>query len=128
MPFLDRDSFIDLLKRLGSKDDRDVLVAAREIDRRMSESGVDWDRLLVVSRGDGETADGPDDSQPALPQGSAEEDVKLIDSILHRHRLSDDARQEILDMKQDVADGSFTAVDRKYLRDLDARLTRRAKD
>jgi hypothetical protein len=47
MPFMDRDSFIGLLERLGSPDDAEALAAAREIDGRMKEAGISWEDLLV---------------------------------------------------------------------------------
>jgi len=47
MPFMDRDSFIGLLERLGSPDDAEALGAAREIDQRMKEAGLSWHDLLV---------------------------------------------------------------------------------
>src|SRR5688500_14377814 len=56
MPYLNRDSFIALLDRLGSTDDAEVLASAREIDRRMRASGVSWNDLLVpppADMGDG---------------------------------------------------------------------------
>ena len=47
MPHLDRDSFIALLNRLGDPDEAEALAAAREIDRRVRESGLTWSELLV---------------------------------------------------------------------------------
>jgi hypothetical protein len=47
MPNLDRDSFIALLNRLGDPDEAEALAAAREIDRRVRESGLTWSELLV---------------------------------------------------------------------------------
>lgn len=48
MPHLDRDSFIALLDRLGDPDEAEVLATAREIDRRVRESGMTWSELLAL--------------------------------------------------------------------------------
>ena len=61
MPHLDRDSFIALLDRLGDPDEAEVLATAREIDRRVRESGMTWSELLApppsAARGSGESYD-----------------------------------------------------------------------
>ena len=134
MPFMDRESFIHLLDRLGDADDASVLAAAREIHRRMGEAGIGWDELLIRPDMEEETAtDLPAVAAPALeleddshsiPAGDAE-DAALIDRLLADLPLSPDTRQELMDLKGDIAAGEFTAADSRYLRNLAARLSRR---
>ena len=125
MPFMDRPSFIALLNKLGEPDDTQVVVAAREVDRRMKAANLQWDDLL---RPAGDTEDESDTSadtapldQPVTPAG---DDRALIERILGRSGLSDDLREELTGMKSDIAAGQFSERDRKYLQSLDARLSR----
>jgi hypothetical protein len=97
MPYLDRASFIALLDRLGSADDSEALAAAREIDRRKRDAGATWADLLA-----------------------------LIERLLADHDLSEDTRRELLDFRDDIAEGEFTEMDSRYLRNLEARLNRRS--
>ena len=125
MPFIDRPSFIALLDKLGDPDDTQVVVAAREIDRRMKAANLQWDDLLRPAGGvedEPETsADAAPLDQPATPAG---DDYALIDGILGRSGLSDDLREELTGMKSDIAAGQFSERDRKYLQSLAARLSR----
>jgi hypothetical protein len=137
MPHLDRDSFIALLDRLGDPDEAEVLATAREIDRRVRESGMTWSELLApppsATRGSGESYDDyrgafTDDDlfdidQPRPRDGYAG-DTALIDELLANQDLAPETRQELLDFKSDMAEGEFTDMDAKYLRGLHARLTR----
>ncbi|HYI70880.1 MAG TPA: hypothetical protein VEX87_14095 [Skermanella sp.] len=137
MPHLDRDSFIALLDRLGDPDEAEVLATAREIDRRVRESGMTWSELLApppsAARGSGESYDEyrgafTDDDlfdvdQPRPREGYAS-DTALIDELLANQDLAPETRQELLDFKSDIAEGEFTDMDAKYLRGLHARLTR----
>jgi hypothetical protein len=136
MPYLNRDSFIALLDRLGSTDDAEVLASAREIDRRMRESGVSWNDLLVpppagVKDEDGYRGAFTDDDlldlDPPRRAGGYGDDVGLIDELLAQPSLNAETRQELLDFKSDIADGEFTDMDSRYLRDLHNRLTRKAR-
>ena len=140
MPHLDRDSFIALLNRLGDPDEAEVLATAREIDRRVRESGMTWSELLApppsATRGSGESYDEyrgafTDDDlfdidQPRPREGYAS-DTALIDELLANQELAPETRQELLDFKSDMAEGEFTDMDAKYLRDLHARLSRRQR-
>ncbi len=137
MPHLDRNSFIALLDRLGDPDETEVLATAREIDRRVRESGMTWSELLApppsATRGSGESYDEyrgafTDDDlfdvdQPRPREGYAS-DTALIDELLANQDLAPETRQELLDFKSDIAEGEFTDMDAKYLRGLHARLTR----
>jgi len=128
MPFMDRDSFIALLDKLGDGDDASCLAAAREIHQRMQAANLKWSDLLAPVGGPDE-----DDSDEAADSGgepldrSAEpitEDFALIDRLLARSGLSEDMRDELTGMREDIGSGQFTTRDRKYLQSLEARLSR----
>ncbi len=161
MPFMDRDSFIRLLEKLGDPDDAATLAAAREIDQRMAEAGITWDMLLVAPPGTepeaepeevfddaGEEGDGdrdedgdedeaaPGDDDAPAPGGPArnsaqlaqdQADLALIEKVLTECEISEETRIDLLDFKQDIADGEFTAMDRKYVQALHARLSGKAR-
>lgn len=132
MPFMDRNSFIDLLDRLGDEDDQVVLAAARTIHARVAESGYGWDGLLLGA--DARTA------RPAPPEASIpdpnpapglapdrswedDDDAALIARLLSDFVLSDDTRQDLLDMQDEAGRGTLPSGDSKYIRDLAARLS-----
>ncbi len=123
MPFMDRDSFIALLDRLGDPDDAKTLAAAREIHQRMTAANLKWSDLLLPPEGQDTgtpDADAPLD-RPAPPIGK---DYALIDRLLARPNLSQDTRDEIAGLRADIESGEFTARDRKYLQSLEARLAK----
>jgi hypothetical protein len=128
MPFMDRASFIGLLDRLGDPDDATALAAAREIDRRMREAGVTWDGILVPATveepevGDGSllVAD-----EPVPVAEGLEEDLTRIERLLTAYQLSAETRAELEDYRAEIQDGTFTDMDRRYLRDLEVRLAPR---
>jgi hypothetical protein len=141
MPHLDRESFIALLNRLGDPDEAEALAAAREIDRRVRESGLTWSDLLasppavtdeVSQEGYNDVQGAFSDDDPfdiASPRrsGSYGSDTALIDELLTQQNLTAETRQELLDFKSDIAEGEFTDMDAKYLRDLYTRLTRQSR-
>jgi hypothetical protein len=141
MPHLDRDSFIALLDRLGDPDEAKALVAAREIDRRVRESGLTWSDLLTPppsATGSGAqedyedvhgafTDDDPFDIDAPRRPENYRSDTALIDELLAHQDLTPETRQELTDFKSDIAEGEFTNMDAKYLRDLHARLTRQPR-
>lgn len=129
MPHLDRDSFVALLHRLGDADDAAVLAAARAIDARVREAGLDWNDLLVpppAAAGD----DTPEvDVGEAPPEGDGQpgpeecaHDLALIDAMLARPSLSAETRAELEEMRGQIAAGSHSRMDSRYLRGLHARL------
>jgi hypothetical protein len=128
MPFLDRDSFIALLDRLGDADDAKTLAAAREIHQRMTAANLQWKDLLLPPDGvetAGDDTDSGDGGAPLdRPAAPAGEDYALIDRLLARTSLSKDTRDELAGLRADIDSGEFTARDRKYLQSLDARLGR----
>lgn len=146
MAEIDRDDLIDLLERLGSDDDAEVLAVAREVHRRVTEAELTWDDLLVWDEDEedddwdqaedeediGEAEVEADTLRPAAvrprPDPAAMGDIEslpddaLIDRILGECDLSDETRRDLLDLKGDIARGEFTAMDRTYIRALYARL------
>ncbi len=148
---LDRDGIIGLLESLGSERDEDVVEAAREIHARVTAAGVTWDALLApvgtavdeafeegtadeeaaerVEAG-GEAAepaeaDGEDAAPAAARDRGNKESLALIARLLAKSDISKDMREELQGYKEDIAEGEFEEMDRKYLRVLYARLTKR---
>ncbi len=150
---LDRDGIIGLLESLGSERDADVLEAAREVHARVTAAGVTWDRLLAPDaaaddempvgtadeadedaaereEADGEDAqfeeaDGKDAAPAAARNRGNKESLALIARLLAKPDISKDMREELQGYKEDIAEGEFEDMDRKYLRALHARLTKR---
>ena len=95
MANLDRPGIVELLGRLGAEDDATALAAARELNAKVSQSGLTWDQLL---RADLDTAgaeteheDAPRDEteEPAEEAGELSaadkaEALRLIDRLLAR--------------------------------------------
>jgi hypothetical protein len=129
MPDLDRAELLELLGRLGAADDASVLAAARELHNKVAESGLTWDALLRL---DAEATGGEqDDSLPEAtsPDATGERPVAgkaevalLIDRLLARTTISDALREELVDFKRAIADGSFDEMDAQYVRALAKRL------
>ena len=68
-------------------------------------------------------ADG-EDAAPARDRGN-KESLALIARLLAKSDISKDMREELQGYKEDIAEGEFGDMDRKYLRALHARLTKR---
>jgi len=109
--------------------------AARALHDRVTAAGLSWDDLLVTdlhSTAEDRLAetDDPDLDLTADGEGSARpelkaEDLALIDRLL-RHTVSAETREELKAFRGDIEDGEFTAMDRKYCKDLLRRLEARA--
>ena len=70
-------------------------------------------------------ADG-EDAAPAPPRDRGnKESLALIARLLAKSDISKDMREELQGYKEDIAEGEFEETDRKYLRALHARLTKR---
>ncbi len=70
-------------------------------------------------------ADG-EDAAPAAPRDRGnKESLALIARLLAKSDISKDMREELQGYKKDIAEGEFEDMDRKYLRALHARLTKR---
>ncbi len=82
-----------------------------------------------------EEADGEDaqfaeaddeDAAPAAPRDPGnKESLALLARLLAKSDISKDMRQELQGYKEDIAEGEFEDMDRRYLRALHARLTKR---
>ena len=147
---LQRDEMIELLKRLGSAQDEDVLQAAREAHAQISAAGVSWEDLLVP---DGASPDDVDDRAPdiedrapppkATPKpirrkpprrvrteppveqdGEHADSLALIDELLARRDISKHVRRELKDYKDDIDEGEFSTRDRRYILSLHKRLSK----
>ena len=117
MANVDRAALIDLLDRLGSDDDAAVLEAARALHRKAAESGLSWDDLIRLDEADEPAAD----DVPLASPPDADETTRLIDRLL-RKDVSDDLREDLTEMKRQLADGSLDQEDRRYVRALAKRL------
>jgi hypothetical protein len=122
MTSLDRADLIELLERLGSEDDTAVLEAARALHRKVAESGLSWDDLIQPDRSDEDPVDAPEEVDAVIPAGpGAAETLRLIDRLL-RKGVSDSLREDLLDMKGQLASGSLNEDDRRYVRSVAKRL------
>jgi hypothetical protein len=136
MANVDRAGIIELLGRLGGDDKDAVLEAARQLSRKVSESGLTWDELLraepdAAAEPKGAADEPPDetpaDEQPVEPAGDLSaadraEAARLVERLLARKNLSSTLREELAGFKQSIADGSLEAMDGRYLRALAKRL------
>jgi len=120
MSEFDRAGLIELLDRLGSNDDATVLEAARALHRKTGEAGLTWDELIR----------GPEDRDPIAfaPAGSedmsdadASETARLIDRLL-RKEVSDSLRDDLAEMKRQLAEHTLNPEDARYVRALARRL------
>ena len=121
MSLTDRTGFIALLERLRQDDDAAVVAAARDVTARMEADGLTWE-ALIVDPDAADYEDAGDDDAAVTPVSDATGDAELIDNLLARDDLSDDTRDELMDYKQDIAEGEFTEADSQYLRALAKRL------
>jgi hypothetical protein len=143
-----REDVIELLNRLGSDRDEDVLEAAREVHTRIAAANMTWDQLLVPDQADdaddeydesedSEDSDDsdaieapdPDDEEATEPAGAPDaknaESLALIDKLLAMRGISTDLREELKGYKTDIAEGEFETRDHRYLRAVHARLSKR---
>ena len=142
---LEREVVIDLLNKLGSDSDEEVLEAARRAHEQVVAAGLTWEDLLVP---DGEEDDeayedddddeddydeegaetyDPDEEAEESPAEQAErngQSLKLIDQLLAKSGISDTLREELEGYKEDIAEGEFNEGDRRYLRALSERLSK----
>ena len=138
MTNLDRSGIVELLGRLGEENDATVLDAARELHRRMSESGMTWEELLrpdpsaasadvAAERQEEPSGETLADDKPPATEGKRAgadnaEAARLVDRLLARKDLSRTMREDLTDMKRSIADGNLDAMDRNYIRALAKRL------
>ena len=144
---LERDDLIGLLNRLGSDSDEEVLEAARKAHARIAAAGMSWEELLVpdeaaaasdedVSDDDADDTDDTNDSGYQDPEDEPDEppaekarknadSLTLIGKLLAKPDISNDLREELQGYKTDIAEGEFEEGDRRYLRALAERLSKR---
>ena len=141
---LERDEVIKLLESLGSERDEDVLEAARRVHAQVSAAGMSWEDLLIPEDVDLETDDTeeseevyeslePEDqdleAEAAERVGEASEtnaeSLAQIDRLLAKSDISDALREELQSYKTDIAEGTFAMGDRRYLRALSKRLSKK---
>ncbi len=92
-----------------------------------AETGDDTDTDDVTDTGDAETEDAEDET-PEPPAETARKDtdsIALIDKLLAKSGISEDLREELKGYKTDIAEGEFQEADRRYLRAISARLSKR---
>jgi hypothetical protein len=126
MPDLDRAGLLDLLGRLGAEDDATVLAAARELHGKVRESGLTWDELLQLEADASDADTGQHDdaggTDGALAAGDKADVLRLIERLLARPSISDTLREELVEFKRAIADGTFEEMDARYVRALAKRL------
>ena len=187
MAELNRERIIELLNRLGSEDDADVVKAARTLHREVTAAGFGWDALLTPEKVDepappdeeeeeaaaeeeeyededkdkdereeededkdkDEREEEDEDEREEEDEGEAEpepdteaeidaealaekvhdsrdaESLALIEKLLARRRLGEATRVELNGYREDIAEGEFDEADRKYVRALHARISKR---
>jgi len=104
-----------------------VLAAARALHGKISESGLTWDTLLqldadATDRGQDESPPEETSASSERPSGGKPEVALLIERLLARATISDTLREELVDFKRAIADGSFDEMDAQYVRALAKRL------
>ena len=143
---LERDNVINLLNRLGSEHDEDVLVAARALHSQITRTGMGWEDLLVGEEGtapsapdieddmvdEGDTGDegntDDEDDIPELAVNFTQDESKtpaLINKLLAREGNSEAFRKELEEYKSDLANGDFEPSDHRYIKALHARVSKR---
>ncbi len=127
MPFLDRPSFLALLKRLDAAavpgNDADVLAAARDIAARMKEGGVAWDDVLVSAPADAGDAAEPEAATAPLAPADRDAARAAINALLARGDIGEETAGDLRDLLGDLDAGTFGAGDLRYVRALSARLS-----
>jgi hypothetical protein len=121
MSEFDRASLIELLERLSSADDATVLEAARALHRKTEQAGLSWDELIRPDDDDrvDDTVEEP--RRAAIADPDTAEVTRLIERLL-RKGVSETLRDDLTEMKQQIASGTLEPEDARYLRALARRL------
>ncbi|MDJ0684560.1 MAG: hypothetical protein QNJ84_07665 [Alphaproteobacteria bacterium] len=140
MPFVDRTTFIELLDKLRSEDEAEVVAAARDINRRMDEAELSWRDVLAPEQSDQDDLEDDDeaddfednddddeddfdeDDEVAFEGEDAKQAAAQIERILARYELSDTTEEDLRDYLTDIAEGEFTEADNRYVQALHKRL------
>jgi len=154
MADLNRERIIELLNRLGSDDDAEVVGTARTLHGEVTAAGLGWDALLIpedyedpaiedddLEEEEDEADPDPDPDPEPEPEPEINidpeafagkvsdsrdaESLALIERLLARRQLGEATREELKGYKEDIAEGDFEESDRKYLRALHARISKR---
>jgi len=122
MASLDRTALIELLDRLGSDDDATVLEAAKALHRMATEAGLSWGDVIQLDRDDDASSVATDDIGPiSAASPEAADTLRVIDRLL-RKGVSDTLREDLLEMKRQLGEGSLDEGDRRYVRAVAKRL------
>ena len=137
---LERNQVIELLDKLGSEQDEDVLAAARMLHSQIVDSGMGWEDLLVGDEPDveeeakigslpneGDENDGIAEDTVELDTsftGDESQTLSLIEKLLARDGISSEFREELEEYKTDISDGIFESSDHRYIHAVYARLTK----
>jgi len=137
---LERNQVMELLDKLGSEQDEDVLAAARMLHSQITESGMGWEDLLVGDEPEVEEEAQVDslpdegDENDDLAEDTVEPDTRftgdetqtlsLIEKLLACDGISSEFREELEEYKIDISDGSFESGDHHYVHAVYARLTK----
>ena len=137
---LERNQVIELLDKLGSEQDEDVLAAARMLHSQITESGMGWEDLLVGDEPEVEEEAQVDslpdegDENDDIAEDTVEPDTRftgdetqtlsLIEKLLARDGISSEFREELEEYKTDISDGIFESSDHRYVHAVYARLTK----
>ena len=117
-----------LLAPVGTADDAAFEEGTAD-DAAFEEETAD-EEAAEPAEADGEAAEPAEadgeDAAPAAPRDRGnKESLALIARLLAKSDVSKDMREELQGYKEDIAEGEFEDMDRKYLRSLHARLTKR---
>jgi hypothetical protein len=121
MSEFDRAGLIELLERLGSADDATVLEAARALHRKTEEAGLSWDELIRPDEEDPVGGTVEELPRAAIADPDTAEVTRLIERLL-RKGVSETLRDDLTEMKQQIASGTLEPEDARYVRALARRL------
>ena len=137
---LERNQVIELLDKLGSEQDEDVLAAARMLHSQITESRMGWGDLLVGDEPEVEEEAQVDslpdegDENDDIAEDTVEPDTRftgdetqtlsLIEKLLARDGISSEFREELEEYKTDISDGIFESSDHRYVHAVYERLTK----
>ena len=126
---LERNQIIQLLTNLGKEQDDEVLSAARSLHRRVTESGLTWEDLLVEDQSEinNEYQDNylkdEDENSPEINVDETQT-LSLIEKLLANDNFSSDLHEELMEYQTEISDGKFEPRDHRYVHALYTRLTK----
>jgi len=121
MADLDRAGLIELLDRLGSSDDATVLDAARALHRKVADAELGWDDLIRADVGIEPSAPEPAVETLRETDPDSAEVLRLIDRLMRRG-VSESSREDLIEMKRQIGEGTLDPDDARYVRALARRL------